>query len=107
DVARFAAADLVERFGVATAGGQSAAAALRDAIVARDGQRAVVLLLAADVKRRVLRRNHVIELLGRKALPGPADRTDADVVGNRAAAVIANHDVLRIGGGDPQIAELG
>src|SRR6185436_10968760 len=94
DVARLAAADGVERFGVAAGIAAAAAAAPGHAVVARNAQRAVVLLRAADVKRHVPGRDHVVELLGRKALPRPAALRRRDVVGHRAAAVVAEDDVL-------------
>src|SRR6202008_1381044 len=59
DVAGLAAADGIERFGVAAGIAEPAAAAPGHAVVARDAERAVVLLRAADVKRRVPGRDHV------------------------------------------------
>ena len=71
--------------------------------VERHAERAVVLLRTTHVIRDVLGGDGVVPLRGREILRGPVAtgrRRD------RAAAVIRDHEMRRIGGVDPQVMEV-
>ena len=105
DVAGLRAAGAVQRGRRRTAAAAAAttATAAAEARVARHADRAAVLLRAADVIRNVLRRDDVVILRRRKVLRRPVlpagDR-------HRAAAVVPDHQVLRIVGIDPQVVMI-
>ena len=101
DVAVLVAADRVERLH------RPLTAAAGDPVVARHAQRAVVLLRAAEMIGHMLGSDDVIELLGRESLVRPRPlRAGSDVERHRAAAVVAEHEVLRIVGIDPDVVVI-
>ena len=78
----------------------------RDGHVARDADRAAVLLRAADVIRHVRGRDGVVELPGRVIALRPGALRRSGVVADRPAAVARVHDVLRVVRIDPQIVRV-
>ncbi len=75
----------------------------RSVPVRGQAQRAVVLLRAANVVRHVRGRDHVVELSGREILVRPAV---TGIRGNRAAAIVPDHEMRRVVGVDPEVVEV-